>query len=85
MILGDNILSSSSDYEVHFQDTTKSDVVENDLVLVAIVNNFESLGCRAHEIDSEVVLVCSLAEEEGMDVGTTESAFSVVSLESLLG
>jgi hypothetical protein len=85
VILGDNILSSSSDNEVHFQDTTKSDVVENDLVLVAVVNYLESLSCRANEIDSEVVLVCGLAEEEGMDVGTTESAFSVVSLESLLG
>jgi hypothetical protein len=84
MILRDYFLSSSSHNEVHLNSTTESDIVENDLLFIGIINYLKSLGCSANKVDTKIVFVSCLAEEEWMDMGTTETPLSIICLKPFL-
>lgn len=84
MILRDNFLSSSSHDDVHFEDSAKCDIVEDNPLLARIIDDLKSLGRSADKIDTKEIRMVSLAEKEWVGVRTTKATLSIISGKSSL-
>jgi hypothetical protein len=73
MIPFNDVLSSASHDEIHFHCPTYGDVVKYNFVLAWVVYNFKGLCSSANEIYPKEVLVSSLAQEEWVNVGSTDT------------